>query len=274
MTNDLRLMAVLAHPDDEALGCGGTLAKYAAEGIATSLVTATGGQRGRYKGIRPGEPGHPGTGALARMREGELRRAADTLGVRDLSLFDYEDQALDRADPADVTRRIVEQLRRIRPQVVLTFGPEGAYGHPDHVAISQFTTAAIVAAADPACAHGTGAPHTVSKLYYLAWPASTWAAYEEAFRTVVSHVDGVERRIVPWPDWAITTVIDTRAHWPTAWDAIACHESQVAGYERLKHLSPEHHEALWGWQWFYRAVSLVNGGRRRETDLFEGLRRP
>jgi len=272
MTNDLGLMAVLAHPDDEALGCGGTLAKYAAEGIATALVTATCGQRGRYKGIRPGEAGHPGAGALERIRQQELRCAADTLGIRDLSLFDYQDQDLDRAEPAEVVRRIVEQLRRVRPQVVLTFGPEGAYGHADHIAVSQLTTAAIVAAADPAYAPTSGAPHTVSKLYYLAWPASTWAAYEAAFHTVVSHVDGVERRTVPWPDWAVTTVIDTRAHWPKVWEAIACHESQVAGYERLKGLSPEHHEALWGWQWFYRAFSLVNGGRQRETDLFEGLR--
>ena len=77
---------------------------------------------------------------------------------------------------------------------------------------------------------------------------------------------------MPWPDWAITTVVDTRAWWPTVWRAVSCHESQIAAYERLAHLSPEHHEALWGWQSYYRAFSLVNGGRERETDLFEGLR--
>src|SRR5262249_35676945 len=113
--------------------------------------------------------------------------------------------------------------------------------------------------------------HSVSKLYYIAWPASIWAAFQAAFRELFSTVDGVERRVTPWPDWALTTVIDTRPFWSTAWQAIACHESQVAAYERLKTLSPEHHEALWGWQSFYRVFSAVNGGRTRETDLFQGL---
>jgi LmbE family N-acetylglucosaminyl deacetylase len=89
---------------------------------------------------------------------------------------------------------------------------------------------------------------------------------------LVSAVDGVERQATPWADWAITTVIDTRDFWSTAWRAISCHESQVTAYEGLKDLSPEHHESLWGWQSFYRAFSTVNGGRARETDLFEGIR--
>ena len=160
--------------------------------------------------------------------------------------------------------------------MVATFGPDGAYGHPDHVAISQFTSAAIVAAADPAfsCdAREAARPHAVSKLYYLAWPESAYSAYQAAFRTFVSKVDGVDRQAVPWPEWAITTVIDTRPFWPTVWRAVSCHQSQVAAYEPLKHLSPNHHEALWGWQSFYRAFSTVNGGRARESDLFEGVRR-
>ena len=66
------------------------------------------------------------------------------------------------------------------------------------------------------------------------------------FRTLVSTVDGVERQAVPWPEWAITTVIDTRPFWPTVWRAVSCHQSQMAAYEQLKHLSPKHHEALWG----------------------------
>ncbi|HEU4335064.1 MAG TPA: hypothetical protein VFT32_11260, partial [Candidatus Eisenbacteria bacterium] len=86
------------------------------------------------------------------------------------------------------------------------------------------------------------------------------------------HVDGVERQAVPWPEWAVTTIVETGEHWPTVWKAVQCHDSQIAGYERLRRLSPEHHEGLWGCQCFYRAFSTVNGGRRRETDLFEGLR--
>ncbi len=160
--------------------------------------------------------------------------------------------------------------------MVLTFAPDGAYGHPDHIAISQFAMSAVVAAADRTQAAAEAArafePHLVSKLYYVAWPQATWAAYQQAFRTLVSVVDGVERRAVPWPDWAITTVIDTRAWVPTAWRAVSCHESQMAAYARLAGLPPERHEAIWGWQSFYRVFSLVNGGRARETDLFEGLR--
>jgi LmbE family N-acetylglucosaminyl deacetylase len=265
-------MAVLAHPDDESLGFGGTLAKYASEGVETFLVTATGGEGGRYRGHGPGDEHHPGSEELGKIRVGELRAAAGALGIRELSLLDYRDGGLDRANPAEVVGRIADHLRRVRPDVVVTFGPEGAYGHPDHIAISQFTTAAIVKAADPASAASPGCrPHVVSKLYYLAWPESTWTAYQQALKKLTAKVDGVERQAVPWPDWAITTAIDTRAFWPAVWRAVSCHESQIGGYERLAQLQPEHQEALWGRQWFYRVFSTVNGGRGRESDLMEGL---
>jgi LmbE family N-acetylglucosaminyl deacetylase len=267
-------MAVLAHPDDESLGFGGTLAKYAAEGAEVSLVTATRGERGRYHGHRAGEGSHPGVERLARIREEELRSAAAALGIRDVSLLDYRDQELDRADPREAIARIVSHLRRARPDVVITFGPDGAYGHPDHIAVCQFTTAALVSAADPSfTSHDDNgaAPHAVKKLYYIAWNSGAWAAYQEAFKKLTFTVDAVERQAVPWADWAITTVVDTRAVWPTVWRAVSCHQSQIAGYQRLKELLPEHHAALWGSQSFYRALSRVNGGRRRETDLFEGV---
>lgn len=276
MSEPFRLMGVLAHPDDESLGFGGALAKYAAEGVETSVVTATLGEAGRYRGIAPGSPGHPGADELGRIREGELRRAAAALGVRDLALLGYRDQELDRAEPREAIGRIVTHLRRVRPHVVVTFAHDGAYGHPDHVAICQFTTAAVVAAADAAYASPaldrTHAPHAVAKLYYLAWPEAATTAYQEAFRKLVSRVDGVEREGSPWPDWALSCVIDTHPHWEQVWRAVCCHESQTTAYEKLQHLTPSSHEGLWGWQSFYRAFSTVNGGRRREHDLFEGLR--
>jgi LmbE family N-acetylglucosaminyl deacetylase len=272
-----RLMAVLAHPDDESLGAGGTLAKYASEGVEVFLLTATRGDAGRYRGHRPGDPEHPGRLALAKIREAELRAAASVLGVREVFLLDYRDQHLDAANPREAVAGIVGCVRRVRPDVVVTFGPDGAYGHPDHIAISQLTTAAMLAAADPTFAsdatHAAAPPHSVSKLYYMAWPESTWTAYQTALKKLVSTVDGVERQATPWPEWAITTVVDTRKFWPTVWQAVSCHESQMAAYEQLTNLSPEHHEAVWGRQSFYRVFSLVNGGRQRETDLFEGIDR-
>jgi LmbE family N-acetylglucosaminyl deacetylase len=270
-------MAVLAHPDDESLGVGGTLAKYASEGVDVFLLTATRGDAGRYRGHRPGDPQHPGPPALATIREAELRAAAEVLGLREVSLLDYHDRYLDAVNPRDAVASIVAHLRRVRPDVVVTFGPDGAYGHPDHIAISQFTTAAVVAAAvrdfraDDTATETS--PHAVSKLYYIAWPASTWAAYEAAIGRLSSTVDGVDRHATPWPDWAITTEIDARDFCSTVSRAIACHESQVAAYERLKDLPEEHQKTLWGRQSFYRALSCVNGGRTREEDLFEGIPR-
>jgi LmbE family N-acetylglucosaminyl deacetylase len=267
-------MAVLAHPDDECLGVGGTLAKYASEGADVFLLTATRGENGRYHGSRPGDDQHPGPTGLARIREAELRAAGAVLGLGEVSLLDYRDQHLDRADPCEAIRAVVRHIRRIKPDVIVTFAPDGAYGHPDHIAISQFTTAAIVAAADsafPGNGNQAEQPHAVSKLYYIAWPESAWKAYQAAFRELVTTVDGVRRQAVPWPDWAITTVVDTRIYSSTVWQAVSCHESQVAAYERLKHLSADDHEALWGRQSFYRVFSTVNGGRAQETDLLEGI---
>jgi LmbE family N-acetylglucosaminyl deacetylase len=267
----LRLLAVLAHPDDETLGLGGTLARYASEGIETYLVTATHGQSGRYKEHKLGEPGHPGRERLAEIREAELDAAAAVLGIREVHLLGYIDGQLDAADPVEVIARIAHQIRRIRPQVVVSFAMDGGYGHPDHVAICQLATAATVVAAGPALPDA-GEPHAVSKLYYMAWPESHMHAYQEAFKKLVSLVDGVEREAHTWPEWQLSASVDTRAFWPQVWKAVLCHDSQVANYAKLGELSPEGHAALWGRGTFYRAFSTVNGSRQVETDLFAGLR--
>ncbi|HEU4334740.1 MAG TPA: PIG-L family deacetylase, partial [Candidatus Eisenbacteria bacterium] len=194
----LRLIAVMAHPDDESLGVGGTLARYAAEGAETYVLTATRGQAGRFRGGKEGEdPAHPGRDELARIRAEELRAASSILGVREVVQLGYDDGLLDRADPREAVRSIAGHYRRLKPQVAVTFPPDGAYGHPDHIAVSQFATAAAVAAANPAFDAGPEfrglAPHALSKLYYMTWPAGPWAAYQEAFKKLVAHVDGVER---------------------------------------------------------------------------------
>ncbi len=266
MRSNLRLMAVLAHPDDESLGCGGTLARYANEGVETFLVTATRGENGRLGASRSSSPEQ-----LGKIREAELLAAARALAISEVRFLDYTDGALDGADPAEAAGKIAEHIRRVRPQVVLTFGPDGAYGHPDHIAISQLTAAAVVHAAYP---DGAAAypPHRVAKLYCMAWTATKWDAYQAALKKLVSTVDGCERQAVPWPDWAVTTAIDTAKYWPAVWRAVSCHKSQMSIYQNLESLPPEQHRAIWGTQEFYRVFSLVNGGRQVENDLFAGLR--
>jgi LmbE family N-acetylglucosaminyl deacetylase len=269
-TAELRLLCVLAHPDDESLGTGGALAACALDGIATYVLTATRGERGRFAATG----GSPGPAVVGRTREAELRAAASELGVREVTVLDYPDGALDRADRAGAVQQITEQIRRIRPHVVITFGPDGAYGHPDHIAISQMTAAALVCAADPSygATATSAAPHRVSKFYFIAWSARKWAAYQTALRKLVFTVEGEERQAVPWPDWAITTVLDTGHVWPTVWRAVSQHRTQMSIYGSLGTLADEHHRGLWGTQEFYRVFSAVTTGRATETDLFEGLR--
>ena len=153
-SNSLKLMAVLAHPDDESLGFGGTLARYAAEGVQTFLLTATRGENGRLGSERASFPSR-----LGQLREAELLAASRVLGLSDVRILGYPDGGLDGVDSAQAILQIADHIRRIRPDVVVTFAPDGAYGHPDHIAISQLTTSAVVSAAYP---DREDPPHRVS----------------------------------------------------------------------------------------------------------------
>ncbi len=267
MADQLKLLCILAHPDDESLGTGGILARYAAEGVETYLITATRGQRGWF-----GAPDdNPGLKALGKIRQGELYAAASILRIQETVLLNYVDGELDQADAGEAVDTIAQHIRRMRPQVVVTFDPFGAYGHPDHIAISQFTTAAIVAAANSDDASAWPA-HRVSKLYYFAETAANLSIYEDAFGKLAMEIDGIQRSATAWPEWAITTQVDTSDYWCQVWKAVLCHRSQLPGYSALQRLPEVVHRQLWGSQSFYRALSLVNGGRDLEHDLFEGLR--
>jgi LmbE family N-acetylglucosaminyl deacetylase len=267
MNDPLRLLAVLAHPDDESLGLGGTLAHYAAQGLETFLVTATRGERGRYFD----NSDRLSYDEVGRVREKELRAAAHELGISRVEVLGYRDGGLDAAPTQEVVGRIVSQVRDVRPQVVVSFGFDGAYGHPDHIAISQLTTSAIVAAADPTFRPQEPA-HRVAKLYHIGWPRRIWDLYQKVLKRMVSVVDGVEREVSPWPEWTLTTRVDARRQWEAAWRAIQKHESQLTMYRHLGELTPQQHAILWGDQHFCRVFSNVNSDRRRESDLFEGLR--
>lgn len=269
MGEPLRLMCVLAHPDDECQGTGGILAKYAAEGVETFVVTATRGERG-WAGVPRQNPGLEG---LGKIREAELRASIEALGVHCLDFLDYIDGDLDQADPEEAIGRITSLIRRYRPQVVVTFDPAGAYGHPDHIAICQFTTAATVCAADPTYPHADSLPpHRVSKLYYMVISDDVHARYKDLLDAIVMEIDGVPRRITSIPHWAVTARIDCAAYWPQVWQAIQAHHSQMPTLKSIVELPEEAHRDMWISQQYYRAFSLVNGGRILEDDLFAGLR--
>jgi LmbE family N-acetylglucosaminyl deacetylase len=269
MADSLRLLAVLPHPDDETLGLGSTLARYSAEGVATHLVCATRGERGWFESEGP-DPGFEG---VARIREAELRRAAENLGLHEVSFLDYIDGDVDQADPEEVIGRIVSHIRRIKPQVVVTFSPDGAYGHPDHIALSQFTMGALVCAADRNFVDATlQSPHRVLKFYYMVDSMEIVKIANETLGGISMEVDGVTRRHVGWEDWQITTRLDNREYLERVRKAMLCHTSQLPGYVPIPKWPLEELARMFGTGHFYRVFSLVNGGRKVESDLFEGLR--
>ncbi len=267
MNDRLKLMCILAHPDDESLGTGGILARYAAEGVHTSLICATRGERG-WTGA---EHTNPGMETMGQIREQELMQAAKVLGLGQVHLLNFIDGDLDQADPRDIVPKIAALLRQVRPQVVVTFDPKGSYGHPDHIAICQFTHAALVLAADT-CANIEGDPHQVLKLYYLVDTREDMEVYQSIFGELRMVIDGQERCAMPWEEWAITTRIDTSAYRDLVWQSVSCHRSQIPSSDGLRQALATSN--LWMNQTFYRAMSLVNSGRAIEDDLFAGIRLP
>jgi LmbE family N-acetylglucosaminyl deacetylase len=163
------LAAVFAHPDDETFATGGALAKYASAGTRVVLYCATDGDVGRSSGIP-----FSSREELGRIRRAELLQACRVLGVQQVEHGGHPDGALAAADPDVVIGQIVAFLRRERPQVVLTFGPEGApTGHRDHRAISRLATSAVLlagTAAFPEQLESGLARHRPERLCYVTWP--------------------------------------------------------------------------------------------------------
>lgn len=267
MTDSFKLLAIFPHPDDETLGLGSTLARYSAEGIETYLVCATRGERGWFdsKGPNPGQDG------VASIREAELACAAEHLGLREVSFLDYIDGDVDQANQEEIIGKIVNHIRRIRPHVVVTFSPDGNYGHPDHIALSQFTSGALVLAADQQYSDGQ-LSHPVSKFYYMVDSVEIVRISAEAFGGISMDVDGATRQHVGWEDWQITTRLDNTRFMGAVQKAIQCHSSQLPGYGPISDWPLDELTKVFGVGNFYRAYSLVNAGRKVETDLFEGLR--
>ncbi len=268
--DSLKLLAVFAHPDDESMGMGGTLAKYSAEGVETHLVCASRGEKGWFGP----EEQNPGPERLGQIRTVELENAVKELGMQGLYFLDYIDGDVDQANYSEAIGKIVTYIRRIKPQVVVTFPPDGNYGHPDHIAIGQFTAAAIVCAADSTYSDAENLPsHRVSKLYYMVDGENFINLVAPFVTDMTFPVDDQIREETPWKEWMITTRIDMAKHCIAARKAILCYPTQFSTIGVLAELPEDAAASVLAMQGtFYRAFSLVNGGRKVETDLFEGLR--
>lgn len=170
------ILAALAHPDDESFGMGGTLALYAQRGVSVYLVCATRGEAGEMDANYM-----DGFNSIAERRESELRCAAQKLGLSGVYILDYRDsgmtgsqdnhhpQALAAAPPTEVAAKVADYIRKLKPQVVLTFDPIGGYNHPDHVAIHDATVTAFDLAGDPNFVSNLS-PHQPQKLYFHVIP--------------------------------------------------------------------------------------------------------
>jgi LmbE family N-acetylglucosaminyl deacetylase len=246
-----RLMIVMPHPDDECFGCASTIARYGAEGATVTLVTMTRGGAGLWNGRAAGD-----LRRLADVRELELRDAAAELGVDFLEVFDYPDGALERVEEVDEVRErflgdIVRCLRSHQPQVVVTFGPEGAYGHPDHKVVSRMTVQACTLSGDPAAYELEGlalgiAPWSPSKLYFQT--ANTMTAES--------------LRLPPQPP--ITTRISVRGFEEAKLRAFAHHRTQTQEWEPLRKFVAGQGDT--------EVFSLVGAvGNLSEDDLFAGV---
>jgi LmbE family N-acetylglucosaminyl deacetylase len=264
-----RLLVSFAHPDDESMGMGGTLAKYAAQGVETYCLCATRGERGWFGP----EEQNPGLEKLGQIRTMELESAVRELGMAGLDFLGYIDGEVDQADPAEIIGKIVLHIRSIRPEVVVTFPPDGNYGHPDHIAIGQFTSAAIVCAADASYQDAERLPaYRVQKLYYMVDSENFINLVAPYMEDMSFPVDDQLRGEVAWKEWMVTTRIDMAEYCNTAWRAIQCHQSQLPSLGTLAEMHEDAAAAVLAMQGtFYRAFSLVNGGRKVETDLFEGI---
>jgi LmbE family N-acetylglucosaminyl deacetylase len=227
-----RLLGVFAHPDDECFCAGGTLAAYAAAGAQTMVVSATRGEAGQIRAPRGAT-----RRTLGQVREGELTRACRRLGVQHAVCLDYGDGRLKDVDQGVLTSAVTQIIRTFRPDVVLTFGEDGAYGHPDHVAIGRATTAACALAGEAArfpeqLAAGLG-PHRPARLYHSRFPRHRMLFVEHLVQWLVSR----ETRFQGTFDFAQGLLLLAEA-------------TSLLGYTR------DHVEV----RWFPRGVHLVEQG--------------
>ena len=266
----LTLMMVHAHPDDEASTTGGTLAKYAAEGVRTVLVTCTNGEMGDAPGgAKPGEAGHDEATVVASRRR-ELEESRRILGVTDLELLGYRDSGMmgwpsNTATGAfwtmpveEAAAPLVALMRRYQPDVVVTYDDNGFYGHPDHIQAHRITLAALDAVGSPA------------KLYYPTFRRSRLAAFRERVAGTGVELPDIDESTFGSPDELIAASIDVHEHTAAKRAALSAHGSQEDNLFFLR-FEPNVFAEMFGTEEFVRARDPHNGPTP-EDDLFAGLR--
>ena len=265
------LLAVFAHPDDEAFSIGGTLRRYASEGCDVYLVTATRGEAGQIA-----DPALASAANLPFVREQELRCACEVYGIHPPLFLDYVDGQLAVVNQGQAVGKLVRIVRQLRPQVLITYGPDGIYGHYDHIAVHRWATIAYDLAADPQCfpeqSSTACAPHRIQKLY--------WSVASDDLVSILSHdgapasvmMDGVPFAMIGYPKERITTWIDIGQHVDAKLRGLLCHATQFdarnAGQEEQRMLE----NPLFQREPFILARSRLTPLRGVEVDLLDGLR--
>jgi LmbE family N-acetylglucosaminyl deacetylase len=271
MMEKLTLMAIFAHPDDEAFGVGGVLSKYAHEGVEVHLVMATLGEAGRVA-----NPAISLTQPIGVVREQELRCACANYGVQHLHLLGFMDGQTTVAPQGLAVFKLVRLLRQHKPQVVISFGPEGVYGHYDHLAVHRWTTAAIQLASQADRWPETGPPHWVAKFYHRAMPQEQMAYVEKMTGRTFISLDGVPFSFVSYPLERITTIVDVRDYIENKLKGLHCHASQLD--PKSPYLQENFDPADYPWFWQETFIlaqcrsDLTLSSEMKENDLFAGLR--
>lgn len=278
-----RLLISLAHPDDESFGMGGLIARYVAEGVDVYYICATNGDVGT---VSPEMLN--GYSSIAELRLAELDCASEILGFKQVFKLGYKDSGMmnspTSSDPAclwqapreEVARRVVEIIREIKPQVVITFNKYGGYGHPDHIAIQRATVDAFNLAGDTAYATNGQLPYQPQKLYYGSI-AKTMLRY----RILRVRLNGEDpRRVGRNKDIDLQAILDNAEPVHTRvdirpyleiWDrASACHASQLGG--GLARPPIWLRRLLFSKQGFTRVYPPPQQNRIDENDLFAGVR--
>lgn len=294
MTASRRMLLIHAHPDDESISCGTTMAHYAADGADVTLVTCTLGDEGEILIPELAHLASDKADDLAAYRYNELGLAMAALGVPDWRILGgphtYRDSGMmgtppnDRkdtfwqADLLEAARHLVSVIREVKPQVVITYDDFGGYGHPDHIQAHRVTMYALTLAAIPTFDPERGAAWDVPKVYWTAFPVSVMRSSIAALAAAgdTSEFATMDPDDLPFtcPDEWVTTAIDGSAHVDKKMAAFKAHATQISTEDGFFALSNNLGTAVLGME-FYRLVRGTPAGPfdelGRETDLFAGV---